>query len=132
MKLSELAERTGARADEKDSDIEIRGAAGLDEAVAGDVAFLANPRYTPRVQATAAEVRRALDRHNTERHVRVLGPAPAPLARLRGEHRVQVLLKSRSRPRLRELIQLALTDAAATHGCDAGSVNVEIDPVSLM
>jgi primosomal protein N' (replication factor Y) len=85
-----------------------------------------------RVQATAAEVRRALDRHNAERHVRLLGPAPAPLARLRGEHRVQILLKSRSRPRLRELVQLALTDAASTPGCDAGSVNVEIDPVSLM
>ena len=85
-----------------------------------------------RVQATAAEVRRALDRHNPERHVRLLGPAPAPLARLRGEHRVQILLKSRSRPRLRELVQLALTDAASTPGCDAGSVNVEIDPVSLM
>jgi primosomal protein N' (replication factor Y) len=85
-----------------------------------------------RLQATAAEVRRALDRHNAERHVRLLGPAPAPLARLRGEHRVQILLKSRSRPRLRELIQLALTDAANTPGCDAGSVNVEIDPVSLM
>src|SRR5205085_6820459 len=82
-----------------------------------------------RVQATAAEVRRALDRHNADRHVRVLGPAPAPLARLRGEHRVQILLKSRSRPRLRELVQLALTDAANTPGCDAGSVNVEIDPM---
>ena len=85
-----------------------------------------------RVQATAAEVRRALDRHNTSASVRLLGPAPAPLARLRGEHRVQILLKSRSRPRLRELVQLALADAARTPGCDAGSVNVEIDPVSLM
>src|ERR687886_707301 len=54
MKLSELAERTGARADEKDSDIEIRGAAGLDEAEAGHVTFLANPRYTPRLQTTRA------------------------------------------------------------------------------
>src|ERR687886_2557961 len=54
MKLSELAERTGARADEKDSDIEIRGAAGLDEAEAGHVTFLSNPRYTPRVQTTRA------------------------------------------------------------------------------
>ena len=85
-----------------------------------------------RVQATAAEVRRALDQHNAERHVRVLGPAPAPLARLRGRHRVQILLKSRSRPRLRALVQMALADAARTPGCDAGSVNVEIDPVSLM
>jgi len=54
MKLSELAGRTGARADERHSDIEIKGAAGLDEAEAGQVAFLSNPRYTPRVQTTRA------------------------------------------------------------------------------
>jgi primosomal protein N' (replication factor Y) len=85
-----------------------------------------------RVQATAAELRRALDEANAERHVRVLGPAPAPLARLRGEHRVQILLKSRSRPRLRTLIEMALGEAARIPGCDVGSVNVEIDPVNLM
>src|SRR5437868_965209 len=54
MKLSDLAGRTGARADEKNSDLEITGAAGLDEAEAGQVAFLANPRYTPRLQTTRA------------------------------------------------------------------------------
>ncbi len=85
-----------------------------------------------RVQATAAEVRRALDDANTDRVVRVLGPAPAPIARLRGEHRFQLLLKSRNRPRLRSLVELALSDAARTPGCDTGSVNVEIDPISLM
>jgi primosomal protein N' (replication factor Y) (superfamily II helicase) len=85
-----------------------------------------------RVQATAAEVRRALDDANAERHVRVLGPAPAPLARLRGEHRVQILLKSRHRPALRSVVEMALADAARVRGCDVGSVNVEIDPVSLM
>ena len=85
-----------------------------------------------RVQATAAVLREALDRANSERGVRVLGPAPAPLARLRGEHRVQLLLKSRSRPRLRTLIELALGEASARPGCDLNSVNVEIDPVNLM
>jgi primosomal protein N' (replication factor Y) len=85
-----------------------------------------------RVQATAAAVRAALDRSNTERGCRVLGPAPAPLARLRGEHRVQILLKSRNRPRLRTLIEMALGEAAREPGCDLGSVNVEIDPVNLM
>jgi primosomal protein N' (replication factor Y) len=85
-----------------------------------------------RVQATAAELRRALDDANTERHVRVLGPAPAPLARLRGEHRVQLILKSRNRPRLRALVEMALGDAARTPGCDINSVNVEIDPINLM
>jgi primosomal protein N' (replication factor Y) len=85
-----------------------------------------------RVEATATAVREALDRANTERGCRVLGPAPAPLARLRGEHRIQILLKSRNRPRLRALIEMALGEAAHVHGCDLGSVNVEIDPVNLM
>ena len=52
MKLSELAERTGARLE--GADAEITGAAGLDEAIEGQVTFLANPRYTPRVQTTRA------------------------------------------------------------------------------
>ena len=55
MKLSELARLTGARV-EPDAleDLEIRGAAGLDDAKAGHVTFLANPRYTPRLQTTHA------------------------------------------------------------------------------
>jgi primosomal protein N' (replication factor Y) len=60
-----------------------------------------------------------------------LGPAPAPLARLRGEHRIQLLIKSRSRPRLRQLIDIAFANAAARHA-DLRSVNIEIDPISLM
>ncbi|MDT7690111.1 MAG: UDP-3-O-[3-hydroxymyristoyl] glucosamine N-acyltransferase [Acidobacteriota bacterium] len=54
MKLSELARLTGARVEEKFSELEINGAAGLDEAEAGHVTFLSNPRYTPRVQTTRA------------------------------------------------------------------------------
>lgn len=53
MKLSELAERTDARV-EGDADLEIKGAAGLDIAAAGDVTFLANKRYTPQVERTRA------------------------------------------------------------------------------
>jgi primosomal protein N' (replication factor Y) (superfamily II helicase) len=85
-----------------------------------------------RVQATADVLRAALDRANTERGCRVLGPAPAPLARLRGEHRIQLLLKSRSRTRLRQLVEMALGDAATSPNFDLNSVNVEIDPVNLM
>ena len=84
-----------------------------------------------RAQALAAEIRRALDEANTDRACRILGPAPAPLARLRGEHRIQTLLKSRSRPRLREVVDMALA-AAQARGADLRAVNVEIDPVNLM
>ena len=54
MRLSELARLTKAIVEGVSDDIEIDGAAGLDEAEAGQVAFLANPRYTPRVQTTRA------------------------------------------------------------------------------
>lgn len=54
MKLSELAELTSARVDGPVGDIEITGAAGLDDARSGDVSFLANPRYTPKVNTTQA------------------------------------------------------------------------------
>lgn len=53
MKLAELARQTGAAA-EGDGELEITGAAGLDEAEPGHVTFLANPRYTGRVQTTRA------------------------------------------------------------------------------
>ncbi len=55
MKLSELATQTGAQLDgQPASDIEIVGAAGLDTAGTGQVTFLANPRYTPRLKSTRA------------------------------------------------------------------------------
>jgi UDP-3-O-[3-hydroxymyristoyl] glucosamine N-acyltransferase len=54
MKLSELAALTGARVDGDSANLEITGAAGLDDARAGDITFLANPRYTPRVNTTQA------------------------------------------------------------------------------
>ena len=85
-----------------------------------------------RVQSTAFEIKRALDEANADRSIRILGPAPAPLARLRGEHRYHILLKARSRPRLRELLDLALASAAQTPACDLQAVNLEIDPINLM
>jgi primosomal protein N' (replication factor Y) len=84
-----------------------------------------------RTQATAADIKQALEEANTTRACRILGPAPAPLARLRGEHRIQLLIKSRSRPRLREVIDLAFANAAA-RGADLRSINLEIDPINLM
>jgi UDP-3-O-[3-hydroxymyristoyl] glucosamine N-acyltransferase len=54
MKLSELAEITYSTIDLGSPDLEIDGAGGLDIAMAGDVTFLANPKYTPRVRETKA------------------------------------------------------------------------------
>ena len=54
MKLSELAVQTGAHFAASDAELEIEGAAGLDQARLGQVTFLSNPRYASRVNATGA------------------------------------------------------------------------------
>jgi UDP-3-O-[3-hydroxymyristoyl] glucosamine N-acyltransferase len=71
MKLSDLARLTGARVEGAD-DIEISGAAGLDEAGAGHVTFLANPRYTPRVNTTRASAIYLSDEATTDREISIL------------------------------------------------------------
>ena len=84
-----------------------------------------------RVRADSLELRKQLDAANEQRKCRILGPAPAPLARLKGEHRFQLLLKSRSRRVLREVADAALK-ASSENGVNLRSVNLEIDPVSIM
>ena len=72
MKLSELAALTGARVEGTTDDIEITGAAGLNEAAAGHVTFLANPRYTPRVNTTRASAIYLSEEAQTDRQVAIL------------------------------------------------------------
>src|SRR5215510_3272228 len=72
MKLSELANLTGARVEGITDEIEITGAAGLDEAGEGHVTFLANPRYTPRVNTTLASAIYLSEEAITERSISIL------------------------------------------------------------
>jgi primosomal protein N' (replication factor Y) (superfamily II helicase) len=83
------------------------------------------------VRSEAVELRKELDLANGERAARILGPAPAPLARLKGEYRVQLLLKCRNRRELRRIIDAALK-ALGERKINLRSINVEIDPVSIM
>jgi primosomal protein N' (replication factor Y) len=84
-----------------------------------------------RVRSEALEIRRELDKANSDRSCRILGPAPAPLARLKGEHRFQLLIKSRSRRELRRVADAALK-SVAERGGNLRSINLEIDPISMM
>ncbi|MBL8182657.1 MAG: primosomal protein N' [Blastocatellia bacterium] len=79
----------------------------------------------------ANTLRRALDEANADRTVRILGPAPASLSRLKNEFRFQVILKATNRRHLRERLDFAL-ESAERQGCDLRTINVEIDPVNLM
>jgi len=63
--------------------------------------------------------------------VRVLGPAPAPLARLRKEFRFQFLLKSPKRAELGRLLRAAL-DHCTRKEIPQKAVMVDVDPLSLM
>jgi UDP-3-O-[3-hydroxymyristoyl] glucosamine N-acyltransferase len=71
MKLSELAQLTGARIEGEDN-VEIHGAAGLDEAREGHITFLANPRYTPRVNTTRASAIFLSEDAQTDRNIAIL------------------------------------------------------------
>jgi Primosomal protein N'' (replication factor Y) - superfamily II helicase len=79
----------------------------------------------------ARKVRKALDEANSSKACRILGPAPASLARLKGEHRIQILIKSPNRRVLRETVDLALA-AAEEKGADMRTVFTEVDPLNLM
>ncbi len=54
MKLFELAEQTGTTIETGAADLEITSTDGLDIAREGEIAFLANPKYTPQVGETKA------------------------------------------------------------------------------
>ena len=60
--------------------------------------------------------------------VRVLGPAPAPLAKLRGEYRAQILLKGTNRPQMREALQRILSGRPDL----ARRTVIDVDPLSVL
>jgi primosomal protein N' (replication factor Y) len=74
----------------------------------------------------AADIVRALRSDGTA--YKVLGPAPAPLSRLKGEHRVQLFLKGRNRGTMRRALQGALAARPEL----ARRTTVDVDPVSVL
>jgi primosomal protein N' (replication factor Y) (superfamily II helicase) len=65
-----------------------------------------------------------------DKGVRILGPATAPLARLKKEHRFQFLLKSPKRSVLTKLLGGAMAFCDANEIPDT-AVLVDMDPLSL-
>ncbi|MBA3948584.1 MAG: primosomal protein N', partial [Acidobacteria bacterium] len=60
--------------------------------------------------------------------LRVLGPAPAPLSRIKGEHRVQFFVKGTARGRMRE----ALTAAVDARADARRRISIDVDPLSVL
>jgi primosomal protein N' (replication factor Y) len=60
--------------------------------------------------------------------VSLIGPVEAPIARIRGRHRWQILFKGPSVRLLQQLTQQVLSDVKAS-GCE---IKVDVDPVNFM
>ncbi len=76
----------------------------------------------------AADIVQQLRAAETESVFHVLGPAPAPLGKLRGEYRAQLLIKGTNRKRMRE----ALLSVLAGRPDLARRTVVDIDPLSVL
>ena len=59
---------------------------------------------------------------------RVLGPAPAPLSRLKGEHRAQFFIKGTHRPTMRKALQMVLSSRPEIRR----RTIVDVDPMSVL
>jgi primosomal protein N' (replication factor Y) len=76
----------------------------------------------------ASLVERMKKRDPDRRSYRVLGPAPAPLARIRGEYRAQFLVKGTQRKRMREAVLASLDERPEI----ARRTTVDVDPVNVV
>ena len=82
--------------------------------------------WRARARALARDLRRE---DNPHAPLEILGPAPAPIAKLRNRYRWQILLKGRSRPALGALARRAL--ALAPNGRKV-RVHVDVDPYNML
>jgi primosomal protein N' (replication factor Y) len=65
---------------------------------------------------------------SADRGLRILGPAPAPLGKLRGEYRAQLLIKGMNRKKIREALQSTLGARPDLQR----RVVVDVDPLSVL
>jgi primosomal protein N' (replication factor Y) (superfamily II helicase) len=84
--------------------------------------------FTAAMDDAAGIVQHLRQTDNGKGEFRILGPAPAPLGKLRGEYRAQFLLKSTNRKRMKEALLLVL----AARPDVARRTTVDIDPVSVL
>lgn len=75
----------------------------------------------------AADIAQSL-RQGSRDAFQILGPAPAPLGRLRGEYRAQLLVKGTNRKRMREAVQSAIAGRSDL----ARRTIVDIDPLNVL
>ncbi len=82
-------------------------------------------------QRTAERLQIQRDQHSDRGRMRILGPAAAPLERLRGEHRFQILIKTVSRKEMHTVLMASIEDLEKAKA-DLRKISVDVDPLSLL
>jgi primosomal protein N' (replication factor Y) len=108
-----------------------------------EIAFRRGMRYPPLVALinavvrgrsfdeamhTASDIVHRLEPMSVANGFSILGPAPAPLQRLRGEHRVQFFLKGGRRAEMRGALKRVLADMPDVRR----RVTIDVDPLSVL
>lgn len=88
--------------------------------------LLVRDKERGRAEAALRELAQAVQRHPLGRDVRMTGPAPAPLERLRDRWRFQLLLRTPSGRRLHELLEAVLPESPSV------DLVVDVDPQQLL
>jgi primosomal protein N' (replication factor Y) (superfamily II helicase) len=78
--------------------------------------------------SAAMDVVRRLEPVAATARFSILGPAPAPLGRLRGEHRVQFFLKGMRRADMRGALKTVLKEMPEIRR----RITVDVDPLSVL
>jgi primosomal protein N' (replication factor Y) (superfamily II helicase) len=93
---------------------------------------IAQDRSLERAAQVAAQIAKFLaSLESGSSTLKILGPSPAPLARLKGRYRIQLLLKSNSRARLNETLR-RLADFCELQGISPQTLMLDVDPVNMM
>jgi primosomal protein N' (replication factor Y) len=90
------------------------------------VQLLVKDKSRDRAEALAVELSHDLSAHPLGRKVRLSGPAPAPLERLRGQWRIQLLVRSADGRALHRLMQEVLPENPSW------DLTVDVDPQQLL
>jgi primosomal protein N' (replication factor Y) len=70
-------------------------------------------------------------RVSAQQRLRILGPAPAPLERIKGEYRFQILIKAVRRSEALGIVRSSREDLSRK-GVNLKKVSIDVDPVNLM
>jgi primosomal protein N' (replication factor Y) len=85
-----------------------------------------------RVNAVASRVATLLGRAASPDTLRILGPAPAPIERIKNRFRWQVVVKSRRLDQMRRALATMRTEVAAEADRAGVRVAIDLDPVNMM